>query len=228
MSFNLPTVALELIAFLLALSVHEAAHAWVAWRRGDPTARLLGRITLNPIKHAELFGTFLFPLMMLMSGTGWFFGWAKPTPVDPRHFKRPRFDDVLVSLAGPASNALLAVAWVLAIWLAWWVAPAQARLALAHLGQPRGGDTLWTPFVDFAYYGVVLNVVLALFNLIPLPPLDGSHVLRQCLHGSWSRGYARLYHNGWISLMLLIAVLYVGIPNWVLDPVLGWFQKCLP
>lgn len=228
MTLNLPSIALELVAFFLALSVHEAAHAWVAWRCGDPTARLLGRITLNPIKHAELFGTIVFPLAMLLSGSGYFFGWAKPTPVDPRHFKQPRRDDILVSLAGPISNVLLAGASVLAIWALWLAAPAPTRRALAHLGQPHAQDTLWVPLVDLAYFSVILNVILALFNLLPIPPLDGSHVLKHCLRGSWSRAYTSLYRNGWISFILLMGILYVGIPNWLLDPVLGWFQRCLP
>src|ERR1019366_7204575 len=106
MSHNYGIIVFEFIAFLFAISFHEAAHAWTAARCGDPTAKMLGRITLNPLRHIDLFGTLLLPLIGMLSNIG-FIGWARPTPVDPRNFRRPVGDDILVSLAGPASNILL-------------------------------------------------------------------------------------------------------------------------
>ena len=105
---NLGTIFFEMVAFLFAISFHEAAHAWTANRCGDPTAKMMGRITMNPVKHIDPFGSILLPIIGLFSGIG-FIGWAKPTPVDPRNLRRPVWDDILVSVAGPASNMVLIV-----------------------------------------------------------------------------------------------------------------------
>jgi Zn-dependent protease len=217
----------EFVAFLLALSVHEAAHAWVASLRGDQTARLLGRVTLNPIKHIDVLGSVVFPLLMLFSSANLFFGWAKPTPVDPRQLKNPKWDDILVTLAGPASNFLLALVAVLAVRLLLRFVPGVSD-ALSHFGEPQPSDSLWVPVANFAFFSLMINVVLAVFNLIPIPPLDGSHVLRHFLPESLARPFQMLYHNGALSLLLLVAVIWVGVPDWLFRPVMGAFERLLP
>ncbi len=206
----------EVIAFLFAISVHESAHAWMANRCGDPTARMLGRITLNPIKHIDIFGTILLPLLALLANIP-MIGWAKPTPVDPRNFRHPVRDDILTSVVGPISNFLVAFA-------------ATAILVLIKLGFSSGhGSSGAHPALDpnsplapvwmLAYEFMVINVVLAVFNLIPIPPLDGSHVLRHFLPESARRAYDMV---GWFALIALV-YLAPGLLVRVLQPVLGIF-----
>jgi Zn-dependent protease len=193
MSQHLGEVFFQLVAFLFAISFHEAAHAWTAARCGDPTAKMLGRITLNPLRHIDPFGTLLLPLIGMLSGIG-FIGWARPTPVDPRNFKRPVADDILVSVAGPASNILLLV--ISAILL-------KIYLSVRGLGALLGPNP--EPLAVLLFVSVEINVILAIFNMIPVPPLDGSHVIRHFLRGSALDTYDRI---GTYGLMLLF------IANW--------------
>ncbi len=192
MSFDPARIFFDMVAFLFAISLHEAAHAWTAARCGDPTAKMLGRITLNPLRHIDPFGSILIPLIGMLSGIG-FIGWARPTPVDPRNFKRPVADDILVSLAGPASNVLLLI--VFGIML---------KIYLSMNGAPRMHSSA-APLLYLLLSSVTINLVLAIFNLIPVPPLDGSHVIRHFLSGSALATYDRL---GTYGLMLLF------IANW--------------
>ncbi len=217
---NPAIIAIEFLAFIFALSVHEAAHAWVAHLRGDDTALLLGRITLNPLKHLELIGSVVFPLLMLFSGAGWFFGWARPTPVDVTRLKNRKWDDILVSLAGPASNLLIACLSALVLLLVRQIHPA----ALASISHPAGRGGWVAPLANLAYYSLILNVILAVFNLIPIPPLDGSHVLGHLLPKALRDPYRRLYAHGWLCLLLLFGVIYAGIPGWLFTPVLLFFR----
>lgn len=224
---NLPILVLEFLAFLLAICVHEAAHAWTASQRGDQTARMLGRITLNPVRHIELFGSVIFPLVGLMAG-GWLLGWAKPTPIDPRNLKKMPLDDILISLAGPISNLLLALLAVFALRLMLLVAPTATTGAFLHLGNPRPSDSFWVPLANFAVYSLQLNVLLAVFNLIPIPPLDGSHILRHFLPESLARPYQMLYQNGMLCFLLLIGAIYIHIPDMMFTPVMNAFSHLLP
>jgi Zn-dependent protease len=187
MHFDPAQVFFDMVAFLFAISLHEAAHAWTANRCGDPTAKMLGRITLNPLRHIDPFGSIIIPLIGMISGIG-FIGWAKPTPVDPRNFRRPMADDILVTLAGPASNVFLVVVFGAIL---------KVTILFAKTHQINASAA---PVLYLLFTAVSINVILAIFNLIPIPPLDGSHVIRHFLSGSALATYDRV---GTYGLMLL-------------------------
>jgi Zn-dependent protease len=202
-------VIFQVVVLMLAFSVHECAHAWVAWRLGDPTAKMLGRITLNPIKHLDPFGSVIFPLIGLYYG-GMLFGWAKPTPVSPRNFKNYRRDDILVSLAGPASNLLMASGALILLLLIKHAVPGglvaieTARFLAHHVpGIPTENLPSLFPIVLFLYYAILLNLLLFVFNLIPVPPLDGSHILRHFLPYNALQVYDRIGMFGMFIIMIL-------------------------
>ena len=192
-------VAILAPPILLALSVHEACHALVAHWRGDDTARLLGRITLNPLKHLDPMGTMVF-FISALAGAG--FGWAKPVPVNPNNLKDPRWDGVLVSAAGPVSNLVTALVLALVF-----------RLILASGAYVM--DSWWEPLFRMIVVGVQINVVFALFNLIPVPPLDGSGVLAGFLSPPARARYWHIMRYGFLVLLGLILLpdLVPGFPD---------------
>ncbi len=194
---KLAVLALPLI---FAITVHEAAHGYVADRLGDKTARMLGRITLNPIKHIDPVGTILVP-MALFALTGFIIGWAKPVPVDPRNLHNPRRDMALVAAAGPLSNLVMAILWGLA----------------AVLGQTLLPTSNWLaePLIYMGAAGVLINVILMVLNLIPLPPLDGGRVIVGLLPARLAASYARIEPYG---MFILIALLVTGILGRVMWP----------
>ena len=171
-------IVFQLIAFLFAISVHESAHAWMANLRGDPTARMLGRISLNPIKHIDPVGTLLLPAVAMYFHAP-VIGWAKPTPVDPRNFKNPVLDDILTSVVGPISNFMVATGAVLVLALVKWSLPWGSKSW--SQGFATETDSFLLPLCLLLYQLLVINVLLGVFNLIPVPPLDGSHVVRHFL-----------------------------------------------
>jgi Zn-dependent protease len=199
----------EFAVLLFSLSLHEAAHAWVASRLGDPTARMLGRVTLNPIKHIDLLGTIILPAIMLLVGPGFLFGWAKPTPVTTANFKNVTRDDILTTIAGPGSNILAAIGATLVLLILSRTSASGA--AIVHQMAATGGfdQTLMAssptlvPLVMLFYLAMVLNLILAAFNLLPLPPLDGSHVFRHMLPYKALRVYDSL---GIVSLFIIFLV----------------------
>ena len=184
---------LSLPIILFALSLHETAHGYVASRLGDPTAKSLGRLTLNPIKHLDPIGF----LCMLLFG----FGWARPVPINSRYFKKPRRDMALTSLAGPASNLLAAICFS----VLYGVALLGANVIAIKVGFPN--ETVYQlteHFLIFLYYGVSLNVTLAVFNLLPIPPLDGSRILSAFLPARIAYKYLKYERIISIALMLLL------------------------
>jgi Zn-dependent protease len=229
-SFHFILAVFEFVVLVFSLSLHEAAHAWMANRLGDPTARMLGRVTLNPIKHVDLIGTIVIPLFMIfMPGYGRFLiGWAKPTPVTPRNFKNMTRDDILTTLAGPCSNILAAIVATIALVVLSKTSASGAdivhRLAAgAPLDSAVASGTALLPLAILFYMGVTLNIILFIFNLIPLPPLDGSHVIRHMLPYNALRVYDSL---GIISLLVFIFLGYKIIAIFA-GPLLGFIDGIL-
>ena len=217
----------EFVLLLFSLSFHECAHAWMASRLGDQTARMQGRITLNPMYHVDPFGTLLFPAIIIFGPffgftffSGLLIGWAKPTPVITRNFKRITRDDNLTTFAGPASNLLLVVIALAGMLVASHVLPngrdvvVTTFLSSLHLVAPPSAH----PVLLLCSLAIIVNLSLFFFNLLPIPPLDGSRILRNMLPYNAVQQYDRI--NGWISILLM---LFVGgfIIELLLSPALG-------
>jgi Zn-dependent protease len=223
-------IVFQLIVFLFAISFHESAHAWMANRCGDPTARMLGRISLNPIKHIDPVGTVVLPLFAMLTGIP-VLGWAKPTPVDPRNFRNQVRDDILTAIVGPISNFVVAGgALVVLLLIALTSQVGSAIVNLIPYVYPNHlevlaaqTNSLLMPTSLLLYDLMVINIVLAVFNLIPVPPLDGSHVLRHFLPAPMLRAYDTV---GWLGL---IALVYFGggLLGRLIYPVVGLFQSVL-
>jgi len=212
-------IVFQIIAFVFAISVHESAHAWMANLRGDPTARMLGRITLNPIKHIDPVGTVIMPLIALLAHIP-MIGWAKPTPVDPRNFRKPVLDDILTSVVGPISNLVVAAVATVLLLIIKFSSPTGRQVIEEVVGPfPLQSQSVLVPFCMLFYQFMVINIVLAIFNLIPVPPLDGSHVLRHFLPEPVRRVYDTM---GLVGLLLLV-YFGGGLLGAMLSPVLGLF-----
>jgi Zn-dependent protease len=203
MTFEILYIFMQIAVFLFAISVHESAHAWMANRCGDPTARMLGRITLNPIKHIDPVGTVLLPAIALFTRLP-ILGWAKPVPVDPHNFRNPVRDDILTSVVGPISNFVIA-AGAIVLMLAISTTSEEGRVIVQGLAERQIRDTgsMLMPFTLLLYSAMTVNILLGVFNLIPLPPLDGSHVLRHLLPEDLRRAYDTL---GLFAFLLLFLV----------------------
>lgn len=188
------------IPVLFAITVHEVAHGWVALKLGDRTAQMLGRLTLNPFKHIDPIGTVLVPGLLLLLG-GFVFGWAKPVPVSYQNLHQPKRDMAWVAAAGPAANFIMAIIWAIV---------AKLGLMLIH-----ANITLGQPMMLMGFAGILINTMLMMLNLLPIPPLDGSRVLSSWLPGPMAYKLSRMEPYGFF---ILLGLLYFGILNLILWP----------
>ena len=209
---DLTEVLIQVVVLIASLSVHEAAHAWAADRLGDPTARHLGRLTLNPAVHIDPIGTLLFPLIAMLTNLP-LIGWAKPVPVDPRHLRHPKRDFALIAAAGPASNLIMAV--IGATVFAFLPDAAPGDIAARAVLRPL--DLLVLQFIQ-------LNVLLAVFNMIPVPPLDGGNVLIGVLPQAGAHLVERLRPYGFL---ILYALMLTGTLTYLLGPVAYFILRLL-
>jgi Zn-dependent protease len=212
LDINFAQIFISLIVLLFSLTVHESAHAWTADRLGDPTARLLGRVSFNPIVHVDPIGTVLFPLIAAVSGVP-LIGWAKPVPVSVRRLGHPRRDYVLVAAAGPASNLVLALIAAIALRV--------VPVTPVTIGEPN----VSAPMVALLAQLRQINVLLAVFNMIPIPPLDGGNVLAGLLPRSLAAVFARVRPYGFLLLYLLM---YTGVLTMLVVPPFRFIISWLP
>jgi len=206
------TILIFAIPIIFAITVHEVAHGWIANKLGDPTAKMLGRLTLNPIKHIDIIGTIIVPAILFYT-SGFLFGWAKPVPITWQNLRHPRRDTALVASAGPLSNLLMAFIWA-----------AILKLGL-YLGNSFGGSAA---LVKMGEIGLFVNLILLVLNLIPIPPLDGSRVVSSLLPPKPALVYSRIEPFGFL---ILLGLIFLGLLGKVLLPIvtilggtiLGWF-----
>jgi Zn-dependent protease len=200
------TVIIQIISVLYAIVIHEFAHAWAAYKQGDWTAKLAGRLTLNPLPHLDLFGTVVLPALLILSGSPLVIGWAKPVLINPYNFKNQKWGNTIVSLAGPAANLLSAVLFVII-------------LKLVFLFSLVSLDNYLLVFLS---YLIIINSVLFVFNLIPIPPLDGSKFLFDVLPYKYQGVKEFLTRQGpWLLMILLIADSFLGLG--VFSRIVGFF-----
>ena len=197
-------IVIAAVPIIFAITVHEVAHGWVASKLGDPTARLAGRLTLNPVKHIDPLGTIAVPLVMIML-TSFAFGWAKPVPVDWRNLKQPRRDMALVAAAGPGANIIMLALWTLLF----------SVLFTAGNVVSYAQNLL----LEMAKVGIIINIVLIALNLLPLPPLDGSRIVTAFLSPDAARKYNLLERWG---LLILLVLIFTGVLGKILHPLISF------
>ncbi len=205
----LQRIAVWTMPVILAITVHEVAHGWVALKLGDCTAKMLGRLTLNPVKHIDPIGTLLVPGLLLVMG-GFIFGWAKPVPVTWENLKKPKRDMALVALAGPLSNLLMALMWagILKIGLLLAVAGSAEMVAL--------------PLIYMGGAGITINLILMVLNLLPMPPLDGGRIIASLLPDKLSWQFNRLERWGFV---ILLGLMVMGVLGKILWPPINYLQS---
>ncbi len=213
---------------IFSVVIHEMAHAWVALRCGDTTAKDLGRITLNPIPHIDLFGSIIIPLFSIIATGRVFIAWAKPVPIDPRNFRNFKRDDTLVTIAGPISNLIIAFICVFG------TAGMYYLVAAVNPAEGTFGFEFLNYMLKMFYAGVILNVSLAVFNMIPIPPLDGSHVLANILPDELAMRYRSI---GFMGIFIILALfnfvpgfsgIFVSVISFVAKPYLSLIQVLIP
>lgn len=199
---HIQLLSVQFVPFVMAVVFHEYAHGFIASRWGDSTAKDQGRLTLNPLPHVDLLGTLVFPIMMMLSGTNILFGWAKPVPIDPRRFRKLRPGLFWVSFAGPGMNFLLAIL---------------SAVGFCSIQRWMPQDFyLFEPLITMCYVSITLNYALGIFNLIPIPPLDGSKVIESFLPLEMARKFESLSRYG---MLILMALLFTGSLNAIGTPI---------
>jgi len=198
------TLAVWIVPVLLAITLHEASHAYVAHRCGDSTAKMLGRLSINPLRHVDLIGTLLVPIVVaVLSNFNFVFGWAKPVPISWNNLKKPRRDMGLVAIAGPVSNLIMAFIWAIILKIGTMLSPGTSIIALYMVLTGQAG--------------ILINLILAFLNLLPIPPLDGSRVLTSFLSPKHAFQYSRLEPYGFF---IILALLLTNVLSWVLSPLI--------
>ena len=206
-------ICIAAIPLIFAITLHEAAHGWIASKLGDQTASIQGRVSLNPARHIDPFGTIILPILLLSLG-GFIFGWAKPVPIAWQNLRHPRRDMALVAIAGPGANLFMALFWALV-----------AKLSLLFFYPSNAASWLQTTLTFLQYvarFGIMINCVLLVINLIPIPPLDGSRVVSSILPPHFAKKYNRVEPYGiWIFLGLLFALYFTNSTGVLLAPIYG-------
>ena len=197
------SIIIMAFVFFFAITVHEAAHGWAALKLGDPTAYNLGRVSLNPIVHIDPIGTIIFPIMLIVMRAPILFGWAKPVPVNPLNRRNPQRDNLLISAAGPLSNLTVA-------FLAFFGLIILKSLSPNTFAEKGVFFYLVTGIFSILYYTAFINIILAIFNLIPIPPLDGSGILMGLLSEEAAQKYDRIRPYGFIIIILLLMTGILG------------------
>ena len=190
------TLLIWVIPVLLAITLHEAAHGWMASKFGDHTARMMGRVTLNPVKHIDPVGTIVVPLALLVMSTSFIFGWAKPVPINFNALRSPKSGMIWVALAGPGANLIMAIGWIF--------------IAILSINIPV--------MLKMAGAGIFINILLAVFNLLPIPPLDGSRVISALLPNPLAYKYNQLERYGFL---ILIGLMFIGGFSYIVWPIVG-------
>ena len=202
------TLLIYIIPLLFAITLHEAAHGWIASKLGDHTARMMGRVTLDPTKHIDPIGTIAIPIVLLLSSSGFIFGWAKPVPINFNALRNGKNGMIWVALAGPGANIVMAVCWLFVMIIA-------INMNIAVL-------------IEMGRIGILVNCVLAVFNLLHIPPLDGSRVVSALLPNRLAYQYNQLEQYG---LYILLGLMFLGGFNYLVRPwvevILGWFNYAL-
>tara|TARA_B100001175_G_scaffold80772_1_gene67621 strand:+ start:395 stop:1030 length:636 start_codon:yes stop_codon:yes gene_type:complete len=202
------TLLIYIIPLLFAITLHEAAHGWVASKLGDHTARMMGRVTLDPTRHIDPIGTIAIPLVLLLSSSGFIFGWAKPVPINFNALRNGKNGMIWVALAGPGANIVMAICWLFVMIIA-------INMNI-------------TVLIEMGRVGILVNCVLAVFNLLPIPPLDGSRVISALLPNRLAYQYNQLEQYG---LYILLGLMFLGGFNYLVRPwvelILSWFNYAL-
>ena len=202
------TLLIYIIPLLFAITLHEAAHGWVASKLGDHTARMMGRVTLDPTRHIDSIGTIAIPLVLLLSSSGFIFGWAKPVPINFNALRNGKNGMIWVALAGPGANIVMAICWLFVMIIA-------IKMNI-------------TVLIEMGRVGILVNCVLAVFNLLPIPPLDGSRVISALLPNRLAYQYNQLEQYG---LYILLGLMFLGGFNYLVRPwvelILSWFNYAL-
>jgi Zn-dependent protease len=222
------TATTWVLPVLFAITLHEASHGWVAWKLGDDTAYKLGRVTFNPFAHIDRFGTVILPLMLLVMRVPFLFGYAKPVPVRFNRLRRPRRDMMLVAAAGPLTNLLLAL-----------VSAALLHAVIIIWGLQSLPEQSWPPTANWAFLtlsnSIFLNVLLAVFNMLPLPPLDGGRVAVGLLPPAMGMRLARLERYGMLILLGLLILPFIGaefglnlnVLTWIMEPPIRFIGRLI-